>query len=81
MNMIAYALSRYRECFAREVIVMRIEDREDAEYVASATECTGLSPALREDGDEDARRALYAVQRARRRGRPSDDGAGRARPV
>lgn len=44
---------------------MRFEDREDAASVASATECTGLVPAL-DDGDEDARRALYDVQRAKR---------------
>lgn len=44
---------------------MRFEDREDAPYVASATECTGLVPALNGD-DEAAERALYAVQRAKR---------------
>ena len=43
---------------------MSHEDREDAEVVASAGECTGLVPALR-DGD-DACRALYNVPRARR---------------
>ena len=46
---------------------MTDEDREDAEYVASATECTGLAPALREGND--AARALYAVQPAKRRNR------------
>lgn len=46
---------------------MTDEDREDTEYVASATECTGVAPALRE-GD-DAARALYAVQPAKRRNR------------
>ena len=43
------------------------EKREDAEYVASSTECTGLVPALREDDGAD--RALYAVQPAKRRNR------------
>lgn len=46
---------------------MRLEDREDAEYVASATECTGLVPALHGEGDEEEARSLYAVQRAKRR--------------
>lgn len=45
---------------------MRIEDREDAEIVASATECTGLVPALHGDGDEEDVRALYGVHRAKR---------------
>ncbi len=43
------------------------EDREDAEYVASSTECTGLVPALRQDNGAD--RALYAVQPAKRQRR------------
>ena len=43
------------------------DDGEDTEYVASATECTGVAPALRE-GD-DAARALYAVHPAKRRNR------------
>ncbi|MBR0368738.1 MAG: hypothetical protein IJH86_10155 [Clostridia bacterium] len=46
---------------------MNGKDREDAEYVASSTECTGLVPALREDDGAD--RALYAVQPAKRRNR------------
>ena len=45
---------------------MRFEDREDAEYVASANECTGLVPALNADGDSGEALALYAVQRAKR---------------
>ena len=45
---------------------MRHEDREDAEVVASATECTGLVPALHDDGEEAATRALYDVQPAQR---------------
>ena len=43
---------------------MSCEDREDAEVVASAGECTGLVPAL-SDGD-DACRALNNVLKARR---------------
>ena len=38
---------------------MNGKDREDAEYVASSTECTGLVPALREDDGAD--RALYGT--------------------
>ena len=45
---------------------MAFEDREDAEYVASANECTGLVPALRDDGEEDQERRLYNVRRAKR---------------
>lgn len=45
---------------------MRLEDREDAENVASANECTGLVPALHAEGDEEAARALYNVHRAKR---------------
>lgn len=51
---------------------MRPEEKDwnaETADVASATECTGLVPALPEDGGEDAVRALYAVQRARRPGR------------
>lgn len=51
---------------------MRFEEREDAEYVASATECTGLVPALHAQGDEEEVRALYAVHRVRRRGGKKD---------
>ena len=43
-----------------------MEDREDGAYVASATECTGLVPALHGEGDEEESRALYAVHRAKR---------------
>lgn len=45
---------------------MNAEERDGAEIVASATECTGLVPALCGDGDEQAIRALYAVPRAKR---------------
>lgn len=45
---------------------MRFEDRDDAAYVASANECTGLVPALHGEGDEEEARALYAVHHARR---------------
>ena len=44
-------------------------DIEETERVASATECTGLVPALTEDGDEANERALYDVHRAKRPGR------------
>ena len=44
-------------------------DIEETERVASATECTGLVPALTQDGDEADERALYGVHRARRPGR------------
>ena len=50
---------------------MRFEDREEAEIVASATECTGLVPALHGDGDEASQRALYGVHRAKRPGKPT----------
>ena len=45
---------------------MRFEDRDDAAYVASANECTGLVPALHGEGDEEEALALYAVHHARR---------------
>ena len=45
---------------------MAFEDRGDAEYVASANECTGLVPALRDDGEEARERELYKVKRAKR---------------
>ena len=41
-------------------------DIEETERVASATECTGLVPALTQDDDEADERALYGVHRARR---------------
>lgn len=37
------------------------------EDVASATECTGLVPALTDAAGEDARRGLYGVQRGKKR--------------
>ena len=45
---------------------MRMEDRGDAENVASATECTGLVPAFDGDEGDEALRELYAVQPAKR---------------
>lgn len=46
----------------------RGEAASDGGEVASATECTGLMPALPRDEAEDAAQAaLYAVHRARRR--------------
>ena len=45
---------------------MAFEERGDADYAASAMECTGLVPALRDDGEEDRERALYNVRRAKR---------------
>ena len=36
---------------------------------ASATECTGLVPALTDAAGEDAERALYDVRRAKRPGK------------
>ena len=49
-----------------EVIHMRNEEREEMETVASATECTGLVPAISGDGGEETLRALCAVQPAKR---------------
>lgn len=46
---------------------MTFEDRGDAEYVASANECTGLVPALRDDGEEEQERRLYRVKRPKRK--------------
>jgi len=42
---------------------------EGAEYVASATECTGLVPALTDEAGEESRREMYAVRPAKRPGR------------
>lgn len=40
----------------------------DVEQVASITECTGLMPALPQDGQQEASyAALYAIHNARRR--------------
>ena len=46
---------------------MTFEDRGDAEYVASANECTGLVPALLGDGEEEQERRLYKVKRPKRK--------------
>ena len=51
------------EAEAKDALIRQTED------VASATECTGLVPALENGDSESARRALYAVHRARRPGR------------
>lgn len=45
---------------------MIFEDRGDVEHVASANECTGLVPALRDDVEEEQERRLYDVKRAKR---------------
>ena len=52
---------------------MRQDERhpcDAAESVASSMECTGLVPAITEG--EDDQRELYAVTRAKRRGRKRD---------
>ena len=45
---------------------METREREDDFQIASATECTGLMPALTDEGGEANIRRLYDVTAARR---------------